>query len=186
MKKFNWSALYIFGLFLVGLVMIIWTIRSATSLPVQLDKTFFETKNEIDDKFNLMAEANSKFTQKYDIQFVYNDEKTAPLDLSEMFLAQRVVEEKGMYRNFLKVGTNKFAVIIKDKEGNVVSQNVSIHAMVTIASNNTNDIDLTNFEFVEDKFVSSFEVPRVSNWNVNGIVTVGEDKGYFFIKTNSK
>lgn len=186
MKKFNWSALYIFGLFLVGLVMIIWTIKSATSLPVQLDKTFFETKNEIDDKFNLMTELNTKFAQKYDIEFVYNDHNKAPLDLSEMFLAQRVVEEKGLYRNFLKVGDNKLAIVIKDKDGNVVSQNVSIHAMVTIASNNTNDIDLTNFEFVEDKFVSNFEVPRVANWNVNGIVTIGEDKGYFFIKTNSK
>lgn len=185
-KKLNWSALYIFGLFMVGLIMITWTIKSAVGLPVQVDYTFFETKKEIDDKFNLMAESNVNFTQKYNIEFVYNDDNVALLDLSEMFLAQRVVEEKGQHRNFLKVGDNKLAVVIKDKDGNVVSQNVSIHAMVTIASNNTNDIDLTNFEFVEDKFVSNFEVPRLANWNVNGIVTVGEDKGYFFIKTNSK
>ncbi|QOG12617.1 hypothetical protein [Arcobacter sp. FWKO B] len=182
----NWSAIHIISLFMIGFSLVMWTVYNASKLPVQLDQSFFETKKEIDDKFNNMLESNVVFNEKYDTKFVYNGVNEASLDVSEIFLSQTVIQERGTHRNFLKVGENTIEIFIKDKNSNIVPENVDIHTMVTIASNNTNDIDLTNFEFIDGRYISTFEVPRVANWNVNGIITIGEDKGYFLIKTNAK
>jgi len=70
MKKQNWSAIYILSLFVLGFGLVLWTIFKAVNLPVQLDKTFFDTKKGIDDKFNDMAESNKVFLNKYDIKMV--------------------------------------------------------------------------------------------------------------------
>ncbi|MCK9336448.1 MAG: hypothetical protein M0P43_01325 [Arcobacteraceae bacterium] len=186
MKKQNWSAIYILSLFVLGFGLVLWTIFKAVNLPVQLDKTFFDTKKGIDDKFNDMAESNKVFLNKYDIKFVYNNTNESTLDMSDLFLSQTVIQQRGESKNFLNIGENILEVYILDKNTNTIPENVDIHAMVTIASNNTNDIDLTSFEVVDNKFTKTFTVPREANWNVNGIVTVGDDKGYFFIKTNAK
>lgn len=182
----NWSAIHIISLFMIGFSLVMWTVYNASKLPVQLDQSFFETKKEIDDKFNNMLESNVAFNEKYDIKFVYNGENESQLSVDEIFLSQTVIQERKVHNNYLKVGSNTLEVYISDKNGTVISENVDIHTLVTIASNNTNDIDLTNFEFVDGRFISNFEVPRVANWNVNGIVTVGEDNGYFLIKTNAR
>lgn len=186
MRTQNWSAIYIFSLFVIGFGLVCWTIFKAVNLPVQLDETFFDSKKGIDDKFNGMAEANTLFLNKYDIKFVYNNTNESTLDMSDLFLSQTVIQQRGTHKDYLNIGENVLEVYIVDKNTNSIPVNVDIHAMVTIASNNTNDIDLTGFELVDNKFTKTFTVPREANWNVNGIITVGDDKGYFFIKTNAK
>ncbi|MCK9162529.1 MAG: hypothetical protein RBQ81_04955 [Arcobacteraceae bacterium] len=185
-KKLNWAGIYIFALFVLGLALVIWTVVKTSTVPVQLDNSFFETKREIDDKFNDMANANIAFNQRYNTNIIYNEQNITEIDFEELFLAQRVIEKKGTHKNYLKVGSNKIEFDIKDKNGNAIVDDVDIHAMVTIASNNTFDIELSNFELKDGKYISLFEIPKEANWNVNGIVTIGEDKGYFFIKTNAK
>jgi hypothetical protein len=185
-SKLNWSAIHIVSLFAMAMSLVGWTIYNAMNLPVQLDETFFDTKKGIDDKYNGMHEANEAFLNKYDIKFVYNNTNDSTLDMSDWTLSQTIIQQRGIHKDFLNIGENVLEVYIADKITNTVPTNVDVHAMVTIASNNTNDIELTDFELVDNKFTKTFTVPREANWNVNGIITVGDDKGYFFIKTNAK
>ena len=80
----------------------------------------------------------------------------------------------------IKIGKNKFTVLVQDKNGNSIADK-KIDILVTKAVTHTHDVKLS---FTEDS--KEFDIDSIGYWNITGTVEVGSSKGYFFIKTNAK
>lgn len=176
MKRNYWPLLFI-GIFTFTLGMIIWTIVSAVNTPVNEDKTFLQSYQNIDNNFNDILMLNEKFKKKYDFKITINN-RTFGLTTEDIFYSQRVLEKKTTHKNLLKKGENSILVKLYDKKQNEI-KNTIVNFRVTKATNNKSDMDF-------DKFDVKVNIPIQGNWNITGsIETENGDKGYFYIKTNA-
>lgn len=184
MKKRNlWPLLFI-GLFTFTLGMIIWTISSAIKTPVHEDKTFLESYQTIDTKFNEMLISNEAFKKKYVFNITIND-NTMGLTTKDLYYSQRVLEEKSTHKDLLKKGQNNIVIKVYNNEKQYV-KNATIRFRVTKATNNKADMDFSNDSSKSEIFESLVNIPIEGNWNITGTVSTQDgSKGYFYIKTNA-
>ena len=180
MKKRNFWPVFFVGLFGFGITMITWTIVSAVNTPVFEDETFLSSYQNVDENYNKIVESNKQFKTKYDVEFNLNGNKF-PLIISDIFLSQRVLEENPTHKDYFVVGSNNLLVNITDKKGNIVDGLINFR--VTKAIQNKYDINISNKESKATSF--DFNVPNPGNWNLTGTIDIGNDKGYFFIKSNA-
>lgn len=184
MKRNYWPIFFI-GIFCFVFSMIIWTIKSATSIPIDLDKSFLKSYQEVDENYNTIITSNDKFLSKYDFDFFINDKK---IDLSteDIKYSQRVLEKISIHKELLKVGSNEFKLAIKDKNTGKI-EDVNILLNITKSSSNNNDIifNTNSFDKKNDFYTSKFDIKESNNWNITGTFTIDKDIGYIFIKTNA-
>lgn len=166
--------------------MIIWTINSARKVPVHNDKSFLSSYHDIDRDYNKIAESNIDFEKKYDFNLTING-KVFPLTYSDMFLAQRAIELKSKHKDLFKFGKNSIIITISDKNSDIVLKNLDIKLMVTVPTNDSHTINLNSqdFNYSQDGYKTTFELPYKGNWNITGSVKINSDSGYFYIKSNA-
>ena len=133
--------------------MIIWTIMSAVKTPVHEDKTFLSTYHKIDTDYNDIVESNEKFNLKYDVKIIINGQIFGT-EINDIFLSQRVLENKSKHKDLFQKGKNSLVVELSDKEGNKLDSIIKFK--VTRATNSYSDIDMDNektklnsFDFVK-------------------------------------
>lgn len=90
--KRNYWPLFFIGIFSFVFGMIIWTIKSATSVPVYEDNSFLKSYQEVDENYNDYMESNLKFLSKYEFEFVLNGKKVE-LSTQDIKYSQRVLEK---------------------------------------------------------------------------------------------
>ena len=177
----------IYGLFilkfLIGLYLIYWTVYMTFQSDVGQDEdnAFLNTYHKIDRGFNEIAKQNIDFATKYNIKFNLNNEKIIGLSYDDVFLAQRVIKDRNIRKNILKVGTNKFTIQVQDKQGNEI-KNKTINILITKSTNHLEDIKL---KFINEDS-KTFMIKSKGYWNITGTVEVDGLKGSFYIKTNAK
>ena len=184
MKRNYWPLLFI-GIFGFTLAMIIWTIKSAVSVPVIEDHSFMKKYQDVDENYNNIMNSNSSFQAKYDFEFFIN-EKLFPLTTEDIKYSQRVIEKKSLNKNLLKIGKNTLKVIVIDKITNE-KKDVIIDLTVSKTISNDSDKILTTNDFKnEDKtYISDFEITEENNWIITGSFIVDGITGYIYIKTNA-
>ncbi len=184
MKRNYWPLLFI-SIFSFTLGMIIWTIMSAIKVPVHEDEAFLKSYHDLDRDFNDVVESNKKFLLKYDFKILIN-KKEFDLVMSDMFLSQRVIEEKSKHKDIFNNGKNTIIISAKDKNG-IEQKDMEISLRVSRPTNHNNTIDFTNseFKFLDNKFNLELELPLKGNWNITGNFKIGNDTGYLFIKSNA-
>lgn len=184
MKRNYWPLLFI-SIFSFTLGMIIWTIMSAIKLPVHEDEAFLKSYHDLDRNFNNVVESNKKFLAKYDFKIVIN-KKEFDLVMSDMFLSQRVIEEKSKHKDIFNIGKNNIIVFARDKNS-IMQKNIEISLRISRPTNHHNTMDFTNNEFTltNSKFNVEVDLPLKGNWNVTGSFKIGSDIGYLFIKSNA-
>ncbi len=183
MKRNYWPFLFI-GIFSFTLYMIIWTIYNSTQSPVYQDESFLNSYQNVDGNFNEIAFANQHFLEQYDFELKVNDQ-TFPLTYEDIFYSQRVIEAKSAHKNALNVQNNQMVVIIKDKRNQAIIGNAKIAMRVMTPTNNSNDLDLDNFQFSNNAYETNFSLPNKGNFNITGVITIDDKKGYLFLKTNA-
>lgn len=183
MKRNYWPLLFI-GIFSFTLYMIIWTIYNATKSPVYQDESFLNSYQHVDKGFNEIAFANKNFLNKYDFELKINDQ-TFNLSYEDIFYSQKVIEAKSEHKNTLNVDTNQLSISIKDKNTQKIIDNAQITVRVMVPTNNSNDLNLDNIPFSNNVYSSEFTLPNKGNYNITGVITINNDKGYIFIKTNA-
>lgn len=164
--------------------MIIWTIYSSTQAPVNQDESFLNTYQNVDENFNDIAMANENFLNNYDFVLKVNKQEFG-LTYSDIFYSQRVIESRSPHKDILNVGDNQVQIIIKNRATKEVISDAQIALRVTRATNNKSDINLESFEQNQDSYQSNFELTMKGNWNITGVVSIGDNKGYIFLKTNA-
>lgn len=183
MQKYHWWLLFFFAIFSFTIAMIIWTIMSASKVDIHEEKSFLSSYQNVDDNFNNMMIENDKFLQKYDVKLILNS-KEVEVSIQDIFLAQRALETKSSNKNLLKVGHNNIAAFITDKNGNSV-EDVKVKMLLTRSTTNYNDIILESFSKNGLLYESQADITVEGNWNITGVISVGEDNAYFYIKTKS-
>jgi hypothetical protein len=179
--KRNYWPLFFIGIFSFVFCMIIWTIYSAVNTPVHEDKTFLKSYHDLDKEYNDIVKSNNEFLTKYDFVITIN-EKDFELIFNDMFLSQRVIEEKSKHKDVFKVGSNIIVVQIKDKATGKIINDVKMEFSVYKPTNDNNNIEFNN-ENKNSKF--EFELPLKGNWNISGVFKIKNDTGYFFVKSNA-
>jgi hypothetical protein len=183
MKRNYWPFLFI-GIFSFTLYMIIWTIYNSTQSPVYQDQSFLNSYQNVDGNFNEIAFSNQNFLEKYDFELKVN-EQTFGLSYEDIFYSQRVIEAKSEHKNALNIENNQISITIKDKVTKQVISNAKISVRVMIPTNNDNDLDLEDFKFSNDIYSTTFSLPNKGNYNITGVISIDNNKGYIFLKTNA-
>ena len=183
--KRNYWPLFFIGIFGFTFAMIIWTIKSAVSLPVVEDKSFMKKYQDVDDNYNTMMDSNKLFLSKYDLELNLNG-KTFPLTTEDIKYSQRVIEKISQHKDILKVGQNDMKIIISDKITKE-KKDATIELVITKVMSNESDIILRNENFQNSNGVnnSTFELKEANNWIITGSFTVDGIVGYIYIKTNA-
>lgn len=183
--KRNYWPLFFIGIFSFVFAMIIWTIKSASSVPIHPDKSFLESYQEVDKNYNKMMESNYNFLAKYDFEFYVNNKKV-DLSTDDIKYSQRVLEKISQHKDLLKVGKNQFNLSIVDKK---TSKKQVVDIMLNVTKSSSNDSDIifnsNSFENNNDIYSSSFEIKESNNWNITGRFKINDEIGYIYIKTNA-
>ncbi len=169
--------------FVLGLGLIYWTIYMTMQSDVGADddNAFLSTYHNVDRDFNQIITNNNLFESKYNVKFEINNETIIGLSYNDIYLSQRVIAERKIRKNILKVGDNIFTVKVQDKNGNEI-KNKNINVLVTKTTNHLEDVKL---EFSNDD-IKKFKIKSKGYWNITGTVEVDGIKGTFYIKTNAK
>lgn len=180
-KKINlWPLLFI-GIFSFTFFMISWTIYKSSHANLDADDSFMQKYHDVDEKYNEMVLQSQKFWSKYRVVLLSNS-KEIELDFSDMHLRQ--VAKNKNHADLFKSGKNDFDIVVYDKSSKVV-QNAKIKAIFSSSTSDDQKQIIDKFVFKDDKYNSTLNVSQVGNFNFTGEVVVGDDKAYFFIKTNA-
>lgn len=183
-QKYHFWLLFFFAIFGFTFAMIIWTIKSASSVPVYEDESFMQSYHDVDENFNTMMIANHKFNQRYDTEISIND-RTLGLEVNDIFHGQRSLE-KSKNRNLLSLGENRVTIKVIDKQTGELVPNAKVDLVVTRSIEDSHDIKLNEIPSAEGAYRTPLSIEVAGNWNISGVITIGEDKGYLFIKTNTQ
>jgi len=169
--------------FVLSLALIWWTIFMTMQSDVGQDEdnAFLSDYKHIDDNYNKLIEQNNEFNSKYNVKFVFNNEEIYGLTHKDVYLSQRIIQDRKIRKDMINVGENTFSVYIQDKKGNTITQN-NIEILVTKNTTHAEDVTLT---FVNEE-TKTFNIGSKGYWNITGTVETNGSKGYFYIKTNGK
>lgn len=183
--KRNYWPLFFIGIFSFVFSMIIWTIKSATSVPIIEDKSFMKKYQDVDENYNDMMNSNNLFLSKYNFELVLND-KTFPLSTEDIRYSQKVMEKKSQHKNSLKVGQNSVKITVLDK---ITNERKDIDIEIVVSKTISADSDMIlkneNFESNDKIYNTKFELKEVNNWIITGSFKVDGIVGYIYIKTNA-
>ncbi len=184
--KRNYWPLFFIGIFSFVFCMIIWTIYSAVNTPVHEDKTFLKSYHDMDKEYNNIVKSNNQFLSKYDFLITINENKF-DLIFNDMFLSQRVIEEKSNHKNIFKLGNNTIVVQIKEKTTNKIIDDIKMEFSIYKPTNDNNNIEFNNdnINSINGNSKFEFKLPLKGNWNISGVFKVKNDTGYFFVKSNA-
>ena len=183
-QKYRFWLAFFFLIFGFTFAMIIWTIKSTVETPVYEDKSFLSSYHNVDADFNKMMAQSKNFNQLYDVKVKIN-EKTIGMDIKDAFLGQRSIEKHSTHRNMLKVGENTLAISIVDKKSQKSVSDANLTFQITRAIVDKYDIDLDKFTYKNGVYRTTAKINKAGNWDIQGVVRVAKDVGYFFIKTNT-
>ena len=183
--KRNYWPLFFIGIFGFTIAMIIWTIKSAVSVPVVEDRSFMKKYQDVDDHYNEIMDSNKLFLSKYDFELILNDKKFS-LTTDDIKYSQRVMEKISQHKNTLKIGQNDIKIVVLDK----ITKNkkdINIELVISKTISNDSGIILKNENFQNNIGIynSLFEIKEENNWIITGSFTVDGIVGYLYIKTNA-
>ena len=169
--------------FVFGLVLIWWTIYMTFQSDVGQDddNAFLSSYHNVDDNYNKLMKETNEFNSKYNVKFIFNKEEIYGLSHQDVYLSQRVIQERKIRKDIINVGKNIFSIYIQDKNGNAIKES-KIEILVTKNTNHKEDVKLL---FINEE-TKTFDIKSKGYWNITGTVEVNGSKGYFYIKTNGK
>lgn len=169
--------------FLLGIGLIWWTISMTMSSDVGKDddNAFLSNYHEVDKEYNNMIKQNNAFEEKYNVKFLLNDEEIIGLTYQDVFLSQRAIQKRKTRKDIVKIGQNKFSVLVQTKDGKTITKK---NVEILLTKNTTHEYDVKLQYANED--TKEFLIDSIGYWNITGTITIGDDKGFFYLKTNAK
>lgn len=183
-QKYHFWLAFFFLIFGGTFSMIVWTVKSAVNTPVYNDKSFLNSYHNVDADFNKMMAQNYRFNLLYDVNVSIN-KKTIGMEIKDAFLGQRSLEKQSSNQNMLKIGENSLSVTILNKKSHKAVSDANVTFQITRPVVDMYDIELNKFIYKNGVYTTTANIDKIGNWNVQGVVRVAEDVGYFYIKTNT-
>jgi hypothetical protein len=139
----------------------------------------------VDDNYNQMIIDNHNFNSKYDTKITINN-RIIDMGISDILYGQRSLKKRSTNQNMLVVGDNSISIKISKRGSNTIISDANISIQITRAIEDSYDINLNEFKFVDGLYSSLAKVNIKGNWNIIGKIMIGNDVGYLYIKTNTK
>ncbi len=184
-QKYQLWLAFFFFIFGMTFSMIVWTVKSAVNTPVYEDKSFMTSYQDVDENYNQMVISNAKFNNKYHTEVNINGKKVG-MELNDLLYGQRSLEKKSTNQNMLLKGDNKISVSIKDKKSNTPVTNANVKFQITRAIADMDDINLDTFKLENNTYSTTAKIEKIGHWNIIAKITIADDVGYLYIKTNTK
>jgi len=184
-QKYHLWLAFFFFIFGMTFSMIVWTVKSAVNTPVYEDRSFMTSYQDVDDNYNKMVISNAKFNNKYNTEVNINGRKVG-MELNDLLYGQRSLEKKSTNQNMLLKGDNKISVSIKDKKSNTPVTNANVKFQITRAIADMDDINLDTFKLENNTYSTTAKIEKIGHWNIIAKITIADDVGYLYIKTNTK
>ncbi|MDD5360173.1 MAG: hypothetical protein PHI02_07875 [Sulfurovaceae bacterium] len=151
-KKTYWPHMIVGFLFL-GIGLGIWTLKSASSLPVERENKYMMSYQDADANINEILEKQALFSQNYSIKI-----------LNTKII--QVEKDKNSRKSFidpieLKKGENQFNYSVVDKNGQAV-KNAAVTFMLTRPHTDKDDQKFDKINFVNN----SYQTPKINITNI--------------------
>ena len=168
-EKTYWPHM-ILGFLLLGMTLSYWTVKSASSVPVQESNDYMLKYQQADMNINEILERKAAFDQAYTIEIV--DVKKVIVELEN---AKRAKEETSVV---LKQGKNSFSYMVASKDGVAVSD-ANVTFLLTRPHSVREDKYVENIPFVNGKFqVSDIDIEKAGRYTLQLRAKIGEMTGY--------
>jgi len=168
-EKTYWPHM-ILGFLILGMTLSYWTVKSASSLPVQESNDYMLKYQQADININEILNSKATFDQRYTIEIV--DVKKVIVELEN---AKRAKEETSVV---LKQGKNSFTYVVSAKDGVAVSD-ANVTFLLTRPHSVREDKYIENIPFVDGQFcVSDINITKPGTYTLQLRVKIGETTGY--------
>jgi len=167
-----WFAI-VMGMLAFGIGMVIWTVKQATSLPVQESNDFMLKYQQADININSIMENKAKFDAKYIIELQNGELIT--LDEEYQNTNSKRKQEKPVK---LTMGDNVFSYAIKDKHGENI-KNAQFTFLLTRPFTRTEDKKEDNVTISNGLYVTkAFQLKNKGRYTLQVKATIDGLTGY--------
>ena len=168
-EKTYWPHM-ILGFLILGITLSYWTVKSATSMPVNESNEYMLKYQVADMNINEIIKSKALFDQSYTIEII--DVKKAIYELEN---AKRAKAENSVV---LTQGKNSFNYLVSTKDGKVVSD-ANVTFLLTRPHSVKEDNYIENIPFSEGKFhVSNIPVTKPGRYTLQLRAKIGKVTGY--------
>ena len=168
-EKTYWPHM-ILGFLFLGMTLSYWTVKTASSVPVQESNEYMMKYQVADININEILESKAKFDQSYTIELI--DVKKAMYKLEN---AKRAKAENSVV---LTQGTNSFTYMVTTKDGTAVSD-ANVTFLLTRPHSVREDKYVENIPFTDGKFqISDIDIEKAGRYTLQLRAIIGEVTGY--------
>jgi hypothetical protein len=168
-EKTYWPHM-ILGFLILGMTLSYWTVKTASSVPVQESNEYMMKYQVADININEILESKAKFDKSYTIELI--DVKKAMLKLEN---AKRAKAENSVV---LMQGLNSFTYVVKTKDGTAVSD-ANVTFLLTRPHSAREDKYVENIPFADGKFqISDIDIEKAGRYTLQLRAKIGEVTGY--------
>jgi len=168
-EKTYWPHM-ILGFLTIGITLSYWTVKSASSMPVQESNQYMLKYQMADMNINQIMERKMAFDKAYSINIV---------DVETMVMTDNVNSNRPQPNPVkLSSGTNKFSYLVTKKDGTVVND-AKVSFLLTQPHSRRNDLFLENVVFKNGSYTTeAFEITEAGRYTLQLKVVLTGSTGY--------
>ena len=168
-EKTYWPHM-ILGFLILGMTLSYWTVKSASSLPVQESNEYMMKYQQADMNINEILESKALFDQRYTIEI--RNAKKAMVKLEN---AKRAKAESSVV---LTQGKNSFTYVVTTKDGTAVSD-ANVTFLLTRPHSVKEDKYIENIPFTDGKFqINDIDIEKAGRYTLQLRAKIGKVTGY--------
>lgn len=168
----------ILGFLAVGITLGYWTVKSASSMPVQESNQYMLKYQMADITINEILESKKVFDKDHTIQIQ---------DVQTMVMTDNVNSNRPQPNPVkLSSGTNKFSYLVTKKDGTVVND-AKVSFLLTQPHSRRNDLFIENVVFKNGSYTTeAFEITEAGRYTLQLRVVLAGSTGYSAISAYLK
>jgi len=160
----------ILGFLALGLTLSYWTVKTASSAPVQESNEYMMKYQQADININEILNRKAAFDQHYIIEIVGVKKAMVKLENAKRAKAENSV--------VLMQGLNSFTYVVKTKDGTTVSD-ANVTFLLTRPHSVREDKYVENIPFTDGKFqISNIDIEKAGRYTLQLRAKIGENTGY--------
>ncbi|PTB87986.1 hypothetical protein C9925_00830 [cyanobacterium G8-9] len=168
-KKTYWPHM-ILGFLIIGLTLSYWTVKSASSLPVQEVNSYMMKYQQADIHINDILEKKLAFDKDYVIEIQ---------DVETMVMTDNIYSHRPQPNPVkLSHGKNHFSYVVRTKEGQVVND-ANVSFLLTRPHTRNDDLMIETIPFKDGKYVTpNMEITNPGRYTLQFRAIIGDKIGY--------
>ncbi len=168
-EKTYWPHM-ILGFLALGITLSYWTVKSASSVPVQESNEYMMKYQQADININEILNRKAAFDQHYIIEIVGVKKAMVKLENAKRAKAENSV--------VLTEGLNNFTYVVTTKDGTAVSD-ANVTFLLTRPHSVREDKYIENIPFINGKFqISDINITKAGRYTLQLRARIGEVTGY--------